>query len=102
MDEHRGPERIGEIVGRLFAARGWGRHQERLRLERAWEVAAGAEYVPVTRVLGFKRTSLEIEVNGAVPLQELSQFYKRRILEKLRKELTGMTITDLRFKAGTW
>ena len=28
----QGPELVGEILSRLFAARGWGRRQDRLRL----------------------------------------------------------------------
>jgi len=35
-------------------------------------------------------------------MQELSQFHKRQVLERLRKALTGVTIADLRFRAGTW
>ncbi|HEX3152600.1 MAG TPA: DUF721 domain-containing protein [Gemmataceae bacterium] len=100
--EPKGPERLSEVLSRLFAARGWGRQQERLRLERAWTEAAGVEYASVTRVSGFRRNVLEVEVKGAVPMQELSQFHKKKVLEKLRKQLTGMTIADLRFRAGTW
>jgi hypothetical protein len=100
--EPKGPERIGEVISRLFAARGWGRQQERLKLETVWNEAAGPEYVAVTRVVGFRRNLLEIEVKGAVPLQELSQFHKRRILAKLRLLLPTTTISDLRFKATTW
>jgi predicted nucleic acid-binding Zn ribbon protein len=98
----KGPERLSEVLSRLFAARGWGRQQDRLRLERAWEAAAGPEYAPVTRVSGFRRNVLEVEVKGAVPMQELSQFHKRKVLERLRKALTGVTIADLRFRAGAW
>jgi predicted nucleic acid-binding Zn ribbon protein len=98
----KGPEPLSEILSRLFAARGWGRQQDRLRLERAWEAAVGAEYVAVTRVAGFRRNVLEVEVKGAVPMQELSQFHKKRVLERLRKALTGVTIADLRFRAGAW
>src|SRR5918993_469081 len=98
----KGPEPLSEVLSRLFAARGWGRQQDRLRLERAWAEAAGAEYVKVTRVSGFRRTVLEVEVKGAVPLQELSQFHKRRVLGKLREALSGVTVADVRFKAGAW
>jgi hypothetical protein len=97
-----GPERIGEVLSRLFAARGWGRKQERLRLERAWADAAGAEFAPRTRVAGMRRQVLEIEVKNAVLLQELTQFHKRRLLEALRKNLPGVVIADLRFRAGAW
>jgi predicted nucleic acid-binding Zn ribbon protein len=98
----KGPERLSEVLSRLFAARGWGRQQDRLRLERAWAAAVGAEYVPITRVSGFRRNVLEVEVKGAVPMQELSQFHKKKVLERLRKGLTGVTIADLRFRAGMW
>ena len=41
-DEPKGPERIGEVLSRLFTARGWGRKQDRLRLEGAWAEAVGS------------------------------------------------------------
>ena len=102
MEPKRGPEPLSEVLSRLFAARGWGRQQDRLRLERAWEEAAGKEYSGVTRVSGFRRNVLEVEVKGAVPMQELSQFHKKPVLERLRKAMSGVTIADLRFRAGTW
>jgi predicted nucleic acid-binding Zn ribbon protein len=101
-NDSKGPERLSEILSRLFAARGWGRQQERLRLESAWAEAAGPQYAAITRVSGFRRGVLEIEVKGAIPMQELSQFHKRQVLERLRKALAGMTIADLRFRAGAW
>ena len=100
--EPKGPELLSEVLSRLFAARGWGRQQERLRLERAWAEAVGPEYAAITRVAGFRRTILEIEVRGAVPLQELSQFHKRRVLEQLRQILTGVPLADVRVRAGIW
>ena len=100
--ETRGPEPVGEILSRLFAARGWGRQQERLRLERAWAEAVGPEFAPKTRVAALKRGVLEVEVKSAVLLQELPQYHKRRLLEALRRILTGVKVTDLRFRAGAW
>ncbi len=97
-----GPETLKEILSRLFTARGWGRRQGRLHLERAWEAAVGAEAAGQTRVAGLRRGILEVEVNNGILLQELAQYQKRRLLEALRARLAGTTITDLRFKAGTW
>ena len=65
--EPKGPEKIGEILSRLFAARGWGRKQDRLRLEHAWAEAAGAEYAPRSRVSGLRRNVLEVEVKSWHP-----------------------------------
>jgi predicted nucleic acid-binding Zn ribbon protein len=95
-----GPELIGEVLSRLFAARGWGRRQDRLNLERVWAETIGDEYAPHTRVGALRRGVLEILVDSAVLIQELSHFHKRRLLEGLRQRLPGTTITDLRFKAG--
>ena len=98
----KGPELLGEILSRLFTARGWGRRQDRLRLEQAWAEAAGADLAPHTRVVGLRRGVLEVEVANAVLLQELAHYHKRRLLGALRQRLTGVTVADVRFKAGAW
>jgi predicted nucleic acid-binding Zn ribbon protein len=98
----KGPEPLGEILSRLFAARGWGRRQGRLHLERAWAEAAGAAHAPHTRVAALRRGVLEVEVANSALLQELASFHKRRLLEQLRQRLPGVTLNDLRFRAGSW
>lgn len=102
-----GPELLGEVLSRIFAARGWGRRQERLHLEQAWVAAvtglgpqAGPDVVRQTRVAGFRRGVLEVVVGSPIVLQEMAQFHKRRLLELLRKGLPNITVTDLRLKAG--
>jgi hypothetical protein len=101
--ENKGPELIGEILSRLFTARGWGRRQGRLRLEQAWAeaaAAAGPDAAQHTRVGALRRGVLEVEVTNAVMLQELAHYHKRRLLEQLRGRLPELTITDLRFRLG--
>ena len=95
-----GPELLGEILSRLFTARGWGRRQDRLHLERAWTEVAGAEVAEKTRVGALRRGVLEVTVGNAVLLQELAHFHRRRLLEGLRRRLPGTTLTDLRFRSG--
>lgn len=96
----RGPENVGEILSRLFTARGWGRRQERLRLEEAWADAIGPAGIQHTRVGSLRRGVLEVTVDSAALLQELASFQKRRLLEELRRRLPGTPLTDLRFRAG--
>lgn len=98
----KGPEALSEILSRLFAARGWGRRQARLHLEKAWETVVDAKTAQHTRFMGVRRGVLEIEVDNSVLMQELAHFHKRKILEKLRGLLAGTTVNDLRFKAGSW
>jgi predicted nucleic acid-binding Zn ribbon protein len=101
-DGNTGPENLADILGRLFASRGWGRKNDRLRLESAWAEAVGPELMKDTRVGGIRRGVLEVEVKNAILIQELTQFHKRGLLAKLRKSLTGVTLTDLKFRAGAW
>ena len=101
-EEPKGPEPIGEILSRLFTARGWGRRQGRLRLEEAWEAAAGPETAGHTRVAGVRRGVLEVLVDNAALMQELAGFKKRKLLEALRGRLPDAPPNDLRFKAGAW
>jgi hypothetical protein len=96
----KGPERVGEIVSRLMTARGWGRRQERLRFERAWAESIGEPGARQTRVGGLRRGVLEIIVGNAVLMQELAHFRKRKLLQELQSRLTGITLKDLRFRAG--
>ena len=99
-ESERGPEKLGDVLGRLFTLRGWGRRQGRLHLEQAWSEAAGEEIAKQTRVAGLRRGVLEVEVGSAVLMQELAHYHKRRLLEGLRARLPGTTLNDLRFRAG--
>src|SRR5207302_1750551 len=78
----KGPENLADILGRLFTSRGWGRKNDRLRLESAWATVAGEELLKDTQVLGMKRGVLEIAVRNAVLMSELTQFHKRGLLTK--------------------
>ncbi len=99
---NKGPENLSEVLARLFTARGWGRKSERVRIEAAWADAVGPQLATETRVGAVRRGVMEIEVRSAVLIQELAQFQKRKLLTALRERLTGMTIADLKFRAGAW
>jgi predicted nucleic acid-binding Zn ribbon protein len=98
--QRKGPELLGEVLSRVFAARGWGRRQDRLRLEEAWAESIGAEGAKQTRVGALRCGVLDIEVGSSVLLQELTHYHKRKLLEQIRRRLPGVTVTDLRFRAG--
>jgi predicted nucleic acid-binding Zn ribbon protein len=102
MTQETGPENLSEVLGRMFVSRGWGRKTERIRLETAWEEVIQANYRAETRLGSFRRGVLEVEVRNSVLMQELAQFQKRQLLTELRKRLTGLTITDLKFRAAAW
>ena len=100
--EDKGPTNLGDVLGPLFAARGWGRKSERVRLEGAWAEVVAADVLAQTRVVALRRGVLEIEVRQGIMLQELAQFHKRALLTALRLILTNSPLTDLKFRAGIW
>ncbi|MFO0937958.1 MAG: DUF721 domain-containing protein [Gemmataceae bacterium] len=98
-----GPENLSDILGKLFAARGWGRRSERARLEQAWSEAIGPEFGGDTRVAAARpRGIIEIEVRNPILMQELAHFHKRRLIGLLKAKLAGQAVNDLKFRAGTW
>jgi hypothetical protein len=97
-----GPENLSDVLGRLFASRGWGRQSGRAKLEAAWVAAIGPEFLSDTRVLLVRRGVLEVEVRNGVLLQELAQFHKRKLLAAVRDGMPGTTLTSLKFRAGVW
>ncbi len=100
--ERKGPEALREILSRLFVSRGWGRKQGRMRLEQAWAETVDPKHAKLTRVVRLRRGVLEVEVANSAVLQELASFHKRKLLERLRQSLPEKTVTDLRFRAGSW
>ena len=100
--DNKGPENLSDILGRLFTSRGWGRKNDRLRLESAWATAAGEALLKDTAVLGMKRGVLEVAVRNATLMSELTNFHKRGLLSKLRAAMPGVTLTDLKFRAAAW
>ena len=96
-----GPELLGEILARLFVARGWGRRNARRQLEDAWQAAVGPEHAGSTRVLLLRSGVLEIEVNSPVIQHELAHFRKRQLLKCLEGK-TPSPVKELRFRTASW
>ena len=95
-----GPERLSEVLSRLFTSRGWGQRQDRLQLEESWRQAVGENVATCTAVGALRRGVLEVIVADAVLLQELAGYEKRRLLEHLQERLGKSRVTDIRFRLG--
>jgi len=98
MAKHK-PEKIGEILARLVAQRGYGRVSVETKLADAWNAAAGELMARYTRAGGIRRGSLEVLVANSTLVQELG-YQKQVLLEKLTRLLPDEKLKDLRFKVG--
>ncbi|MFC1806523.1 DUF721 domain-containing protein [Planctomycetota bacterium] len=98
MSSRRGPERIGDILRDFLETSGLAHKLKHLEVYRAWEEAVGPEIAAQTRIAGFTRHKLYVEVKSAARRHELSTFYKRQILDALREHLPNVRIQDIVFR----
>jgi len=94
----RGPIRLGEALQEFLKRQGLRGRLRILEVCRAWHETVGEEVSRDTRVGGFRRGVLVVEVDSSTRFYELSQFYKEEILEKLRARLPGEYLNDIRFR----
>ncbi len=96
-----GPSALGDVLGELFASRGYGRLRAVGALEAAWSEAVGEPACRQTKVAGLKHGVLTITVAHPALLEELAAFRKAELLAALRshEDLAGR-LQDLRFRVG--
>jgi Dna[CI] antecedent, DciA len=96
----QGPKPLSEILGNLFAARGYGRLQGLSELELAWKLAVGEPECRQTKVGGVRRGVLNVTVANSALLEQLDTFDKPGLLAALRRDAPGTPILDIRFRIG--
>src|SRR3954453_22691302 len=95
-----GQKPVSEILGELFAARGFGRLQALKELEDAWNAAVGEPGCRQTRLGEVRRGGLNVTVGHPTLLEELAAFQKPTLLAALRRDAPGTVIHDIRFRVG--
>ena len=96
----RGPKPLSDILGELFATRGFGRLRALKELEDAWNAAVGEPGCRQTRVGEVRRGVLNVTVAHPTLLEELAAFQKPALLAALRQNAPGTLIHDIRFRVG--
>ena len=97
---NQGPRALSDILGELFAVRGFGRLQARQELEDAWNAAVGQPNSALTQLGEVRRGVLNVTVAHSTLLEELVAFRKPALLAALRSGAPATTIRDIRFRVG--
>jgi len=95
----REPAKMGDIVNRLIAQRGYLQTLGSEQLQEAWKEAAGSVLADETQIGNVRRGVLEIFTSDSCLIQELT-FRKQQLLQKLRQVAPDLKIRDLRFRVG--
>ena len=96
----KGPKALSDILGDLFASRGFGRLKALKELEDAWNGAVGEPSCRKTKLGEVRHGILNVTVAHSALLEELSAFQKPTLLAALRKNAPGTVIHDIRFRVG--
>ncbi len=96
----REPRPLGDVLGELFAARGYGRLRAAGELEGAWNAAVGEPACYQTRLGGVRHGVLTVTVAHSALLEELAAFRKPELLAALRRDAPGSKVHDIRFRVG--
>lgn len=95
-----GPTPLADVLGELFAARGFSRLRALKELEDAWNAAVGEPACRMTRLGEVRRGVLNVTVAHPTLLEELSAFQKPALLAALRQNAPATVIHDIRFRVG--
>jgi predicted nucleic acid-binding Zn ribbon protein len=98
--KRRGPRPVSDILGELFAARGFGRLRALKELEDAWNAAVGEPGCRQTKLGEVRRGILNVTVAHPALLEELAAFHKPKLLAALRQNAPGTVVHDIRFRVG--
>jgi len=98
--DRRGPKALGDVLGSLFASKGFARLHAASELEAAWIEAVGEAVADRTKVGGVRHGVLTITVAHPALLEELSAFRKADLLTTLRRIVPNLPLHDLRFRVG--
>jgi predicted nucleic acid-binding Zn ribbon protein len=96
----QGPKPLSEILGELFAARGYGRLRAASELEEAWRMVVGEAVNELTQVGAVRQGVLSVTVAHSALLEELAAFQKPALLAALSEHAPGTPIRDIRFRIG--
>jgi len=95
----REPAKMGDVINRLIAQRGYLQTLGNEQLREAWMAAAGPELAGQTQPGNVRRGVLDIFASDSCLIQELT-FRKPQLLAKLLQLAPNMKIRDLRFRVG--
>lgn len=98
--DRRGPSALGDVLGSLFASKGFARLRAASELEAAWIEAAGEDVADRSKVGGVRHGVLAITVAHPALLEELSAFRKAELLASLRRIVPNVPLHDLKFRVG--
>jgi predicted nucleic acid-binding Zn ribbon protein len=90
---------IGAIVDKVIKKLGPSKRLSEEEMTEAWKMAAGEAAATHSRPVGFRRSSMIVNVDESGWLYELT-LDKRGIITRLKDSLKDRKLKDIRFRIG--
>ena len=87
---------LGSALATFLKASGLDAAIKHPQIEAAWERTVGPEILQHTRVLGFRKGTLEIGVDSSALMSEIG-FHRAALLDDLRREIKRPVIAGISF-----
>lgn len=84
MNDHKGPERVGDLLGGFLEKKGLREALDRVDAAGEWHERVGDSIGEVTRAQGVSGTTLFVEVKSSAWLMELN-LMKEEILNRVNE-----------------
>jgi predicted nucleic acid-binding Zn ribbon protein len=96
----RNARRVGDVLPRLLREKRFFEKSRYGPLVEAWRQVVGEAVAARTRIVGYRRGRVTVEVDTAALMHELSGFQRSAILAELQRTPGGEDAADLRFRLG--
>lgn len=97
----RSEKTLGDALASYLAKSGLTRATGVQPLQKIWQEAVGSEAAQHTRATSLRGGVLRVEVDSAAWLYELSNSCQEELLEKLRAQMPGRRVLEVKFRLGS-
>ncbi len=91
---------IGDVLRAVVKRLGLERRLKEARIAEDWGRIVGEKIAVHSRPVAVKGRTLIVNVDSSVWLSEMNNFFKDKILDRLRSEFRERRIEDIRFRIG--
>ena len=97
----REPVRLGVLVRALVQAQGLNKPSPLAHLQEIWDEQVGPELSGHSRLEGFRRGTLRVEVDSAAHMAELNALVQVGLAEQLSERFEDWTVKAIRLRLGS-
>jgi predicted nucleic acid-binding Zn ribbon protein len=94
-------QKISDALGSYLKQSGLDVLLRNRKVCEAWQRVVGPDMAAQTRIVGFGRGTLTVEVASSSLLAELETYYQAQLVDSLQRELNNRKVRSIRLRLGS-